>query len=205
MINTDTKIYGSFSINPGNNGNIFFNDVFKRYNLNAIYKSFYSNDIKTTIISVKHLGFSGFALSSPHKITVIDYIDEIDSDAKDIGSCNTILINDGVLTGYNTDWIGVDKILPLTLNHLTIVGNGGFSKSVQYVCKKRNISFDIIRRNELDKLTKLDGFVFNATPIEISTTGILIDGRPNTISGSMISKTQSVEQFKLYTGLDYYE
>ena len=109
------------------------------------------------------------------------------------------------MTGYNTDWIGVDKILPLTLNHLTIVGNGGFSKSVQYVCKKRNISFDIIRRNELDKLTKLDGFVFNATPIEISTTGILIDGRPNTISGSMISKTQSVEQFKLYTGLDYYE
>ena len=45
MINKDTEIYCSFSSNPGNNGCVFFNKVFKKKNIDAIYKSFYSNDI----------------------------------------------------------------------------------------------------------------------------------------------------------------
>ena len=45
MINKDTKIYGSFSNNPGNNGCKFFNKKFQENNINAIYKSFYSNNI----------------------------------------------------------------------------------------------------------------------------------------------------------------
>ena len=50
MINKDTKIYCSFSENPGNNGGMFFNDAFKRNNIDAIYKSFYSNNIKKSVI-----------------------------------------------------------------------------------------------------------------------------------------------------------
>jgi shikimate dehydrogenase len=205
MINTETKIYGSFSTNPGNNGNVFFNNAFKKYGINAIYKSFYSNDIEKTIQSVKHLGFSGFALSSPHKVNVIDFLDIVDNTVKEIGSCNTVILNNNELIGYNTDWIAVHQVLPESLNHLTIVGDGGFSKSVQYVCKIRNLSFDIIRRTELDKLRNVEEYVFNATPIEVSTNGILIDGRPTTTIGKQISKIQAIEQFKLYTGLDYYE
>ena len=45
MINKETKIYCSFSSNPGNNGCIFFNSEFKELNMNAIYKSFYSDII----------------------------------------------------------------------------------------------------------------------------------------------------------------
>ena len=44
MIDKDTKIYGSFSNNPGNNGCKFFNAQFKKEGINAIYKSFYSNN-----------------------------------------------------------------------------------------------------------------------------------------------------------------
>ena len=46
IINKDTKIYGSFSSNPGNNGCTFFNNKFQENNINAIYKSFYSDNIK---------------------------------------------------------------------------------------------------------------------------------------------------------------
>ena len=38
QINKDTKIYGSFSSNPGNNGCVFFNRKFQENNINAIYK-----------------------------------------------------------------------------------------------------------------------------------------------------------------------
>jgi shikimate 5-dehydrogenase len=205
MINTETKIYGSFSTNPGNNGNVFFNNAFKKYGINSIYKSFYSNDIEKTIQSVKHLEFSGFALSSPHKVSILDFLDVIDNVVKEIGSCNTVVLNNDKLIGYNTDWIGIHQVLPESMTHLTIIGDGGFSKSVQYVCKRRNISFDIIRRTDFDKLNNIEGYVFNATPIEVSTTGILIDGRPTTTIGKQISKVQAIEQFKLYTGIEYYE
>ena len=77
-VNKDTLLYGSFSSNPGNNGNIFFNEAFEKYNINAIYKSFYSTDIEKLIISVKHLNFSGFALSMPLKIDIIKYLDNIE-------------------------------------------------------------------------------------------------------------------------------
>ena len=39
LINKDTKIYCSFSSNPGNNGCIYFNTKFQQNNINAIYKS----------------------------------------------------------------------------------------------------------------------------------------------------------------------
>ena len=53
MINKETEIYCSFSSNPGNNGCIFFNSEFKELNMNAIYKSFYSDDIKKSIKILK--------------------------------------------------------------------------------------------------------------------------------------------------------
>ena len=48
MINKDTKLYGSFSDKPGNNGCMFFNKGFKKHKIDAIYKSFYSTNIKKT-------------------------------------------------------------------------------------------------------------------------------------------------------------
>ena len=68
MINKDTKIYGSFSNNPGNNGCKFFNSKFKEDNINAIYKSFYSSNIRDSINAVKILGIKGCAISMPFKV-----------------------------------------------------------------------------------------------------------------------------------------
>ena len=70
MINKNTEIYCSFSSNPGNNGCVFFNEAFKKKNINAIYKSFYSNDIYESIKAVKSLGIKGFAVSMPFKINI---------------------------------------------------------------------------------------------------------------------------------------
>jgi len=202
-IDKDTKIYGSFSNKPGNNGTKFFNQAFEKFKINAIYKSFYSEDIESSIKSALHLKFGGFAVSAPHKIKIVQFLDEFDESVIDIGSCNTVVIKENKLHGYNTDWIGVDKFLPEEIKFLTIVGDGGFSKAVQYVCKKRNIGFKIISRKNWDDLLSTNGYVFNATPIDIKTNGEVIEGRTDFASGLEISKFQAIEQFKLYTGLDY--
>ena len=207
QINKDTKLYGSFSENPGNNGCIFFNNAFHKYGINAIYKSFYSNNIKETIQSIKHLGFSGFALSMPHKISVIEFLDELDVNAKEIGAVNTVVVNDEKLIGYNTDYFGiVDFFSYIGINkNINIIGNGGFSKAIQYACNKLSIDYKIIHRNDIHNIDSVSNeIIINATPIEInSENNKIIDLRPHTEYGKMVSKYQAIHQFKLYTEIDY--
>lgn len=209
-INKDTKIYCSFSSNPGNNGCIFFNNEFEKQKINAIYKSFYSIDAKKLVESVKHLNFSGFALSMPLKIDIMNYLDIIDPAAQEIGAVNTVINNNGILSGYNTDWLGVIKYFEYFphIDHLTILGDGGFSKAIQYACKKLFVDYNIIKRQNWkeipnilsDELPSTINIIFNATPVDV-VCDKLIDGRPFTEAGKNIANLQAKEQFYLYTGI----
>ena len=207
QINKDTKLYGSFSESPGNNGCIFFNNAFVKYNINAIYKSFYSDNIKQTIQSVKHLAFSGFALSMPHKISVIKYLDGLDNIAEKIGSVNTVLISNDKLIGYNTDYYGVLSLFDFINvgKKINIIGNGGFSKAIQYACKTAKIEYKIIKRKDTTKMfNTIDEVFINATPaVFASAYNKVIDLRPHTYYGKMVAEFQAKHQFKLYTGIDY--
>ena len=67
---------------------------------------------------------------------LLNYVNEIDTNASLIGAANTIVNNNGYLKAYNTDWMGVYNYLSL-LNkpeQLYILGNGGFGKAVEYAC-----------------------------------------------------------------------
>ena len=204
MINKETKIYCSFSSNPGNNGCIFFNDEFERNGIDAIYKSFYSDDIKKSIEAVKSLGIKGFALSMPFKIEALDYVDEVEESARKIGSINTVVNKDGYLKGYNTDWIGVKKYFETRrFDSIYIIGNGGFSKAVQYTCDVMDIGFEVITRENWNIIEELKyKIIFNATPVDINTDNFLIDGQPHTDTGREIALYQAKEQFKIYTGVE---
>jgi shikimate 5-dehydrogenase len=198
-INKDTKIYGSFSSNPGNNGCIFFNNKFQQDGINAIYKSFYSDGILGSVVAAKILKFSGFAVSMPFKVEILDHVDEIESAAKTIGAANTIVNNDGHLIAYNTDWIGVYKyLLPNKPDKLFILGNGGFAKAVEYACNQLDISYEVITRKDWNKISNLKGTIFNATPVDVEVKGTLIDGRPFTESGKQIAALQAEEQYRIY-------
>ena len=206
MINKDTKIYGSFSSAPGNNGCKFFNSAFKKRNVNAIYKSFYSNNIQKSVEAVKALDISGFAVSMPFKIDILDLVDEMTKEVKSIGSANTIVNYDGYLKAYNTDYLGViDYIKISSTNHFYILGNGGFSKAIQYTCRLLNKTYTVITRSSWNLIDTLkDKILFNATPVDIiSEDNKIIDGRPFTEEGKQIALEQAKNQFKIYTGIDY--
>jgi shikimate 5-dehydrogenase len=201
-INKATKIYGSFSSKPGNNGCVFFNNKFQENGINAIYKSFYSDNIRNSVIAAKTLDFAGFAVSMPFKVEVLNHVDEIDFAAKVIGAANTIVNKDGRLKAYNTDWIGVYNYLSLLTKpeQLYILGNGGFGKAVEFACIQLNIPCKFILRAEWDKVPNLDGMVFNATPVDVEVKGTLIDGRPFVEGqGRVIADLQAEEQYKIYT------
>ena len=211
-INKDTKIYGSFSLNAGDNGNIFFNKYFQLYNINAIYKSFSIKNIEDVVKAAKCLNFDGFAVSMPFKKEVIKHLDEITEPVKITNACNTVINKDGKFIGYNTDYLAVReeldfiKKINVNVNHgLVILGDGGMASSAKYAAELLNIEYQIITRENWNDIKKLKNkVILNCTPvenIELDISNTFIDCIPTTEMGKSIHKILAKEQFYLYTGI----
>lgn len=204
-INKDTCIFCSFSKRAGNVGCLFFNNEFKKRDIDAIYKSFSVESIKDAISAAKCLQFSGFAVSMPYKIEVINYLDDFDITVKKTGSCNTVLVKDSKLYGYNTDYLSIKIFLEsysMKIPFLYILGDGGYSKTLQTCCLDMNIPFKVIRRENWNEIESIDNSViFNCTPVEsisIKNTNKYIDCIVTSETGATLARKQAELQLELY-------
>jgi len=97
----------------------------------------------------------GLNVTIPYKEKVIEYLNEIDKTADEIGAVNTIKIkrlkNRIILTGYNTDAYGFySSIVPhLKKVHkkALILGTGGASKAIAYVFSQLDVNYIFVSRN----------------------------------------------------------
>lgn len=92
----------------------------------------------------------GINVTIPYKEKVIPFLDEMDPACKKIGAVNCILIKDGKLKGYNTDYIGFRESLEsfmgnVKLNAL-VLGTGGASKAVIQALTDMDIPFLMVSR-----------------------------------------------------------
>ena len=207
MINKDTEIYCSFGKKAGNVGCKLFNSSFNYYGMNKIYKSFAVFRIKDAVDSVLTLDIKGFAVTMPYKIEVLDYVDEMTDEVKDIGAANTIINKECILTAYNTDYLAAKEVLDECLGvDLYILGNGGYSKAVQKAAKDLGYNPNIITRNNWDTIKDIkDSIIYNCTPvenIEVHESNDFIDCIVSTPTGKRLSWIQASYQFKLYTGMN---
>ena len=60
-------------------------------------------ELKQFVSMVKAEEWGGFNITIPHKQAIIPFLDVIDESVELIGACNTVVINDQKLFGYNTD------------------------------------------------------------------------------------------------------
>lgn len=84
--------------------------------------------------------YKGLNVTIPYKQDVIPFLDYVDEGAKSIGAVNTIVNRDGKLSGYNTDYFGLKKLIEYTGCSLAgkkvlILGTGGTSKTARCVVK----------------------------------------------------------------------
>ena len=114
MINRDTQLCMSLAGRPGNFGTRFHNYLYAKLGLNFIYKAFTTQDIEAAVKVVRALGIRGCAVSMPFKESCMVFLDAIDPSAKVIDSVNTIVNDEGKLTGFNTDYIAVKSLI---INH----------------------------------------------------------------------------------------
>ncbi|MFD1630095.1 shikimate dehydrogenase family protein [Pseudopedobacter beijingensis] len=128
-------------------------------------------------------GLNGINVTIPHKIEVLDFLDDIDEAAKAIGAvnCIKITITDGKrhLKGYNTDVYGFENSLKPMLEpfhkQALVLGNGGAAKAVKYVLEKLGIPYKSVSRtpsSEMLSYADLNEKTLSAYQIIINTSPV---------------------------------
>lgn len=115
--------------------------IFSLLDVRGAYKKFEvaRTDLPKFIAGIKVLGIKGVNVTIPYKQEIIPFLDFLSEEARSINAINTILLKDGKLYGYNTDYFGFGTILKannveITNKTCTVLGYGGAAKAVvQYL------------------------------------------------------------------------
>ena len=166
-IGRDTRLCMSLSARPGNFGSRFHNRLYELTGLDYVYKSFSTTDLAAAVGGIRALNIRGCAISMPFKEAVIPMLDGLAGSATAIDSVNTIVNDDGRLTGYNTDYAAVVELIadidPST--PFVLRGSGGMAKAVAAALRDAGFANGtIIARNEAvgRELAALYGFAWSA-------------------------------------------
>ena len=157
----------------------WFTEKFQREGLKAHRYDHYELDtieeFPDLISSTK--GLVGLNVTVPYKQTVIPFLDAVDPMALAVGAVNTIHIENGRTTGYNTDVLGFRSTLLPLLNgkkpRALVLGSGGASRAVAFVLRDLGIKFRVVgRTREKGDLTwdLLDPILVAVSPLIINTT-----------------------------------
>ncbi len=100
-------------------------------------------DLDKRMVFLKENDVCGVNVTIPYKTDVIKYLSDRDEAVEKIGACNSIVIRPGSMTGYNTDHSGLKRALDdygidLKDKRVAILGAGGASKAVRYLCEKEH-------------------------------------------------------------------
>jgi len=128
------------------------NAAFEQLGLNYVYLAFCVSDVEGAIRGMRSLNIRGLSVTVPHKLAVMQYLDEFDPVAQQIGAVNTVVNDTGCLKGYNTDWIGFVRSLEAHISirdkHVVILGAGGAARALAFGIKQRGGKMTILNRAE---------------------------------------------------------
>jgi shikimate dehydrogenase len=136
----------------------YFHQKFTREHLSdCIYENYPLDDLKDVrkmILNEPYL--IGLNITTPYKVEIMKYMDDMDPVAIDIGAVNCIKISrtgtDIKLTGYNTDAPAfLDTLKPLLKTEhkkALVLGTGGAARAVCHALNQLNIGFNLVSRNE---------------------------------------------------------
>jgi len=150
MPQSNPTVCGSISARPSPFGVAMHNAGYKAAGLAFTYVAFAIENTQEAILAMRYLGIRGFGVSMPHKVRVMQYLDALDETAQDIGAVNTVVNDEGCLTGHNTDWTGavgaLEEQTDLDGKHAVVVGAGGAARAVVYGLLRRGCQVTLYNR-----------------------------------------------------------
>lgn len=160
-------------------------------------------DLPAAVRGAAALKMRGFNITMPHKRAMVPLMDELDEGARISGAVNTVVIEDGILRGYNTDGGGMvmaceEAGIELSGRRVLILGAGGAAaaiaiafggagigelhianRSVEHAAELRNKLRGAGMENvEIHPLDALDEVVSNAEVVVNTTPLGMRDGDP---------------------------
>jgi len=111
------------------------------------------DDLPRAIDAVKTLHIRGLNVTIPHKVAVMPLLDRLDPLAGKIGAVNTIVNDNGVLTGYNTDASSFLKPLAeggLEVRGKTVamIGAGGVARAIAFALVESGARLIVLNRSD---------------------------------------------------------
>ncbi len=154
------------------------NDLFSFYNINGDYLPFLVKEehLQDAIKGLKAIGAGGFNVTVPHKSKIIPFLDGIDELAASIGAVNTVVNEDGMFIGYNTDGPGFLKGLyeyvpRVAGQKILVIGAGGAARAIYFtLAKEKPFQVDLANRT----LETASGLI-EECPYAISSRALTLD------------------------------
>ncbi len=119
---------------------LMFNSFFKSEGIDAHYSRIASENLEDAIEACKLLGVKGINITMPYKKELLEKVDFISKDAKEVEGVNTLIFGKQ-LKGFNTDIFGALMPLKKTLGNIEnkkilVIGAGGAARAALYAYKK---------------------------------------------------------------------
>lgn len=118
-----------------------YNYSFRKLGLDYVYVAFDvpQKEVGKAIEAMRTFQMRGCNVTMPDKVEAVKYMDELSPAARMIGAVNTIVNDNGKLTGYITDGEGfVDNLrdhgIEIRGKKITVAGGGGAATAIQVQC-----------------------------------------------------------------------
>lgn len=136
------------------------NFLAEKLNLDYIYLAFEPENISDTFNAVKTLDIKGLNVTAPYKYDAFKNVDIVSETARLCESVNTVVNNNGVLTGYSTDGEGLylamkTSGIDIENKNILVLGAGGASKPICVMLKQKGAASVTIKNRTASKAYEL--------------------------------------------------
>ncbi len=188
------------------------NAAFRSLGLDCTYIAYRipKGDLKAGIESLKKIKISGFNVTIPHKIEMMNFLDDASKECKMIGATNTVSNENGRLFGYNTDMDGFldpikKKEISISGQNVLLMGAGGAARAIIAGFAKENAAKIFIANRTRQKAEELAKFASSLgvesehvmlaesescaqkSKFLVNATSIGLKGEPSQISAKVIN------------------
>ncbi len=189
------------------------NAAFRKLGMDCAYISFRISrgELRDGLESLAAAKIVGFNVTIPHKVAIMEMLDDIAPECKAVGACNTVAVNAGRLEGHNTDVGGfldplVKHSVRLDSADALVVGTGGAARAVVYGLVSKNAKVTVAGRTvqkAQDVAADMDATVAaitlddvassaSASDIIINTTPVGMGDEPSLVPADSIRKGATV-------------
>lgn len=139
------------------------NRAFQEAGLPYIYAAFdvAPEKLGDAVRGLRALGVRGWNVTIPHKVAIMEWLDEVEETARAIGAVNTVVNDNGRLVGYNTDGAGYlhslrdETGLDITAQRVLLLGAGGAARAVGHALATAGVRHITVANRTKEKAEEL--------------------------------------------------